>query len=263
MDTFFWLLLFIATLWSLFYFRVYLLPATIVMAIYILFWQEFGGSPPFVQGIAWVVFLAIAIPLNVKNWRRQFISDRVLAIFRKILPSMSQTEREALDAGSVWWDGELFSGKPRWSTLLNTTVSHLNEEEKAFIDGPVEELCRMLDDWQITHKDYDLPEAVWQFLKDKGFFAMIIPKHYGGLEFSALAHSTVVMKVAGRSITAAVTIMVPNSLGPAELLLRYGTEQQKDHYLQRLARGIEIPCFALTSPQAGSDAAAMTDSGVV
>ncbi|MGD8886651.1 MAG: acyl-CoA dehydrogenase, partial [Gammaproteobacteria bacterium] len=137
MDTFFWLLLFIATLWSLFYFRVYLLPATIVMAIYILFWQEFGGSPPFVQGIAWVVFLAIAIPLNVKNWRRQFISDRVLAIFRKILPSMSQTEREALDAGSVWWDGELFSGKPRWSTLLNTTVSHLNEEEKAFIDGPV------------------------------------------------------------------------------------------------------------------------------
>ncbi|MGD8566737.1 MAG: acyl-CoA dehydrogenase [Gammaproteobacteria bacterium] len=263
MATSFWLLLFIATMGSLFYFRISLLPATIIVAIYVLFWQEFAGSPPFIQGIAWIVFLAIAIPLNVKTWRRRLISDRALAMFRKILPTMSQTEREALDAGSVWWDGELFSGKPRWSRLLNTHISHLSEDEQAFIDGPVNELCRMLDDWQITHHDHDLPEQVWQFLKDKGFFAMIIPKRYGGLEFSALAHSTVVMKVAGRSITAAVTIMVPNSLGPAELLLRYGTEEQKDHYLQRLARGIEIPCFALTSPEAGSDAAAMTDTGIV
>ena len=259
----FWLLLLVATLWSLFYFRVSLLPSSIIVAIYILFWQEFAGSPPFVQGIAWIVFLAIIIPLNVKAWRRQFISDRVLTVFRKIMPAMSQTEREALDAGSVWWDGELFSGKPNWPILLNAPVGQLTEEEKAFIDGPVDELCRMLDDWQITHHDHDLPEEVWQFLKDKGFFAMIIPKRYGGLEFSALAHSSVVTKVAGRSITAAVTIMVPNSLGPAELLLRYGTDAQKDHYLQRLAKGIEIPCFALTSPDAGSDAAAMTDSGVV
>jgi acyl-CoA dehydrogenase len=146
---------------------------------------------------------------------------------------------------------------------LHSPVSQLSTEEKAFIDGPVEELCHMLDDWQITQQDCDLSPEVWQFIKDNGFFGMIIPKQYGGLEFSALAHSTVVMKVASRSITAAVTIMVPNSLGPAELLLRYGTDEQKDHYLERLARGIEVPCFALTSPEAGSDAAAMTDTGIV
>ena len=151
------------------------------------------------------------------------------------MPTMSQTEREALEAGNVWWDGELFSGKPNWRALLNTPEGKLSEEEQEFIDGPVEELCHMLDDWQITQYDNDLHPEVWQFIKDKGFFGMIIPKQYGGLEFSALAHSTVVMKIAGRSITAAVTIMVPNSLGPAELLLRYGTDEQKENNIVYLS----------------------------
>jgi acyl-CoA dehydrogenase len=184
-------------------------------------------------------------------------------MFRRVMPAMSDTEREALEAGSVWWDGELFSGRPRWSRLMDTPAPKLSPEERAFLDGPVEILCGMIDDWRITNDERDLPPEVWAYLKAQGFFGMIIPKQYGGREFSALGHSSVVMKVAGRSITAAVTVMVPNSLGPAELLLRYGTDAQKDHYLPRLARGEEVPCFALTSPEAGSDAAAMTDTGVV
>ncbi len=187
----------------------------------------------------------------------------MLDLFRSVMPPMSQTEREALEAGTVWWDGELFSGAPNWNTLLNTPKPQLSKEEQDFLDGPTEQLCQMLDDWNITHERRDLPPETWQFIKDNGFFGMIIPKRYGGLEFSALAHSSVVTKIASRSVTAAVTVMVPNSLGPAELILHYGSDEQKDHYLQRLAKGKEIPCFALTSADAGSDAAAMTDSGIV
>ena len=263
MNAMFWSIFFIATIWSLFYFRTPLAAGSIITAIAILIWQEFSGAPPFLNALVWICYLAITVPLNVTSVRRQLVSDRILTVFRKIMPTMSQTEREALNAGSVWWDGELFSGKPDWQKLLETPTGILTKEEQAFLDGPVEELCHMLNDWQITQQDYDLPPEVWQFIKDQGFFGMIIPKRYGGLEFSALAHSSVVMKVAGRSITAAVTIMVPNSLGPAELLLRYGTDEQKDYYLQRLAKGIEVPCFALTSPDAGSDAASMTDAGIV
>ncbi len=197
------------------------------------------------------------------HWRKRWISGPLLRLFRGMLPPMSDTEREALEAGTVWWDGELFSGRPRWRKLHRQPAPELSREEQAFLDGPTEELCAMLDDWDITHERYDLPPEVWQFIKDQGFFGMIIPRRYGGLEFSALAHSAVVMKIATRSITAAVTVMVPNSLGPAKLLLEYGTQEQKDYYLPRLARGEEIPCFALTSPQAGSDASAMPDFGVV
>ncbi|HKB55275.1 MAG TPA: acyl-CoA dehydrogenase, partial [Ramlibacter sp.] len=167
------------------------------------------------------------------------------------------------DAGTVWWDGDLFSGRPDWDKLLAVPAPALTAEEQAFVDGPCEELCGMCDDWEITHERQDLPPRAWQFMKDKGFLGMIIPKKYGGLEFSALAHSAVVMKLATRSNAAAVSVMVPNSLGPAELLLHYGTEEQKNYYLPRLARGLEIPCFALTSPEAGSDAAAIPDFGVV
>jgi len=176
---------------------------------------------------------------------------------------MSDTEREALEAGTVWWEAELFNGKPRWDKLQRVPKAQLTAEEQAFLDGPCEQLCRMLDDWEITHERNDLPPKVWQFLKDQGFFGMIIPKQYGGLEFSAIAHSAVVMKVASRSITAGVTVMVPNSLGPAELLMRYGTAAQKSHYLPRLARGQEVPCFGLTNPEAGSDAANIPDRGIV
>jgi acyl-CoA dehydrogenase len=209
------------------------------------------------------VFILAAAVLNIPVLRRTIISDRILAIYRRILPDMSQTEKEAIDAGTVWWDADLFSGKPDWDKPLATPAPRLSAEEQAFLDGPVEELCEMCNDWEITHERQDLPAHVWQFIKDKGFLGMIIPKQYGGLGFSALAHSAVVMKLSTRSSTAAISVMVPNSLGPGELLLHYGTEQQKNHYLPRLARGQEVPCFALTSPEAGSDAAAIPDFGVV
>ncbi|MDL1865208.1 acyl-CoA dehydrogenase [Betaproteobacteria bacterium PRO5] len=195
--------------------------------------------------------------------RINIVSSLVLRIFRKLLPQISQTEQEALDAGTVWWEGALFSGKPDWNQLLAYPKPELTPEEKAFLNGPVEQLCAMLDEWHITHERHDLPPHVWQFIRENRFFSLIIPKEYGGLGFSALAHSEVVMKISSRSNTAAVTVMVPNSLGPAELLLHYGTEEQKDHYLPRLANGSEIPCFALTGPDAGSDAGSIPDTGIV
>ena len=196
------------------------------------------------------------------NVRRNFISRPVLSAFKRVLPPVSDTEREALEAGTVWWDAELFSGKPDWNVFLAIAKPQLSEEEQAFIDGPVEQLCRMLNDWQINQQR-DLPPEVWQYIKEQRLFGMIIPQDYGGLGFSALAHSSVVMKIATRSLSAAVTVMVPNSLGPAELLLHYGTDRQKQYYLPRLADGREIPCFALTGPNAGSDAASLPDRGIV
>ncbi|MGD9021464.1 MAG: acyl-CoA dehydrogenase, partial [Lysobacterales bacterium] len=199
----------------------------------------------------------------VKPLRRLFISNRLFSLYRKVMPKLSRTEREALEAGTVWWDAELFSGKPRWRQLLKQPRPALSEREQAFLDGPVEELCLMLDDWEISDQHRDLPEPVWKFIREQGFFGMIIPEEYGGLGFSAQANSAVVMKLASRNITAAVTVMVPNSLGPGELLLHYGSDEQKAHYLPRLASGEEIPCFALTSPLAGSDASAIPDTGIV
>jgi acyl-CoA dehydrogenase len=212
---------------------------------------------------AWLLFVLIAALLLVSNLRRKLLVAPLLAVYRKVLPEMSDTERESLEAGTVWWEAELFSGQPDWHKLLGYTAPKLTAEEQAFVDGPVNELCSMVNDWEITEELHDLPQQVWDYLKQQGFFAIIIPRKYGGLEFSANAHSAVVMKVASRSISAAVTVMVPNSLGPAKLLLTYGTEAQKEHYLPRLARGIDIPCFALTGPEAGSDAASMPDTGVV
>ena len=179
---------------------------------------------------------------------------RSSACYKSVLPQMSQTEQEALDAGSVWWDADLFSGKPDWKKMLAYPAAKLTAEEQAFVDGPVEELCGMLDEWDINHERMDLSPEAWKFIRDKGFLGIIIPKSYGGLGFSAFAHSEIVTKISTRSGAAAVTVMVPNSLGPAELLIHYGTEEQKNHYLPRLAKGQEIPCFALTNPEAGSDA---------
>nr|WP_301288474.1 acyl-CoA dehydrogenase [Natronospira proteinivora] len=213
--------------------------------------------------ISWGIFLLAAGLLNIAPLRRALISRPALAGFRRVMPEMSDTEREALEAGTVWWEGELFSGRPQWKELLKLPKSQLSEEEQAFLDGPVNELCGMLDEWRITHEWADLPPEAWRFIKEKGFFAMIIPKAYGGLEFSALAQSEVLTRVAGCSPTAASLIAVPNSLGPGELLEKYGTDEQKNHYLPRLARGDEIPCFGLTGPRNGSDAASLTDTGVV
>ncbi len=195
--------------------------------------------------------------------RRNLLSRPLFTWARKALPAMSDTEREALEAGDVWWDAALFTGKPDWNALLATPPAALSAEEREFLDGPVEHLCAMLDDWRINTELHDLPPEVWAYLRSERFFGMIIPKDYGGRGFSAYAHSEVVRKISTRSIAAAVTVMVPNSLGPGELLIRFGTPAQRDHWLPRLADGREIPCFGLTSPEAGSDAAAMVDRGVI
>lgn len=222
-----------------------------------------GGFNFFWGLVFWTTFLVPAVLLGLPHIRQQFLARPLLQRIRKILPPMSETERDAIEAGSVWWEAELFRGAPDWQLLKNYKLPVLSDEERAFIEGPVEQLCAMIDDWDITHKRLDLPPEIWAFLKQHRFFGMIIPRHYGGLEFSAYGHSAVVTKIAARSITAGVTVMVPNSLGPAELLLHYGTDEQKDHYLPRLADGRDIPCFALTGPYAGSDAGAIPDHGVV
>ncbi|MEC7689921.1 MAG: acyl-CoA dehydrogenase FadE [Pseudomonadota bacterium] len=212
---------------------------------------------------SWLLFLIIAVPLSMPDVRRKFISSRLLAFYKKVSPEMSATEQEAIDAGTVWWDGELFSGKPDWNKLHAIPKGRLTAEEKAFLDGPVDRVCHMVDEWQINHQNADLPPEIWAYLKEHKFFAMIIKKKYGGLQFSAYAQSRVLQKLAGCSAVLSSTVGVPNSLGPGELLQHYGTKEQQDYYLPRLANGEEIPCFALTGPEAGSDAGAIPDTGVV
>src|SRR5229473_1528138 len=201
--------------------------------------------------------------MSDSSFRRDWISKPIFRWAKHVLPSLSDTEREAIEAGDVWWDADLFSGNPDWARLLAFPPAVLSVEEQAFLDGPVDQLCGMLDDWRINWELRDLPPEVWNFLKRHKFFAMIIPKAYGGLGFSAYAHSQVIRKLATRSLPGAVTAMVPNSLGPGELLHKFGTKEQQDYWLPRLAEAKEIPCFGLTSPEAGSDAASMIDSGVI
>jgi acyl-CoA dehydrogenase len=257
-----WFIVLIALVLAVCYRRTSLLTATLVIGMWLTAYLLAYGPTPFGQGL-WAVFLLIFMPLNIDPLRLKLISRPMFRLMKAALPPMSQTEREALEAGTVWWDAQLFSGKPDWKMLQDLPAAKLSAEEQAFIDGPVETLCAMLNDWDITRNRMDLPPEVWDYIKREKFCGMIIPKHYGGLEFSEMAHSEVVMKISSRSSTAAVTVMVPNSLGPAKLLLVYGTEEQKNHYLPRLARGEEIPAFALTGPQAGSDAGAIPDTGIV
>ena len=219
-----------------------------------------AGSAGF---IGWAIYILAIAVFAVSGIRQSLISRKALAVFKKVLPAMSQTEKEALDAGTVWWEAELFKGKPEWKKLHAIQTPKLSAEEQAFLDGPVNEVCAMVNDFQVTHELADLPPEVWQYLKDHKFFAMIIKKKYGGLEFSAYAQSLVLQKLTGVSGVLSSTVGVPNSLGPGELLQHYGTEEQKDYYLPRLAEGKEIPCFALTSPEAGSDAGSIPDYGVV
>ncbi len=210
-----------------------------------------------------VVLATALVPLNLTAWRQRYLSAPFLKQYRRMLPELSDTEAAAMEAGTVGWEGELFSGNPDWDALRQRPWLGLSKEEQAFVDGPVETLCGMLDSWSISHERADLPPDVWRYLKDNRFFGMIIPKEYGGLGFSALAHRAVLQKISSVDPVAGTTVAVPNSLGPGELILHYGTEEQKDHYLPRLASGQEIPCFALTSPRAGSDATSITDHGVV
>ncbi|MDF2490899.1 MAG: fadE, partial [Pseudomonas sp.] len=242
--------------------RISPLPALGAVAVYLVLMGLSGHAPGWLLIILWLLVAATAAFVLLPDVRIRRFSAPMFSWFQRTLPPMSQTEREAIDAGTVWWDGELFSGRPQWNTLLGYPAARLTEEEQAFIDGPTEDLCALVSDWQIG-QDMDLPPAAWAHIKQHGFFALIIPKEYGGKGFSAYAHSQVAMKLATRSGDLASTVMVPNSLGPAELLLHYGTDEQRNHYLPRLARGDEIPCFALTGPLVGSDAGAMPDTGVV
>ena len=262
MASFLWFALFVGGALVLAYQRASLLTATVSYGAALLLYSWFGHA-----SLAWLIVLWLVLAgmvlLNLDPFRLRVITRPFLRQYRRMLPSMSQTEKDALEAGTVWWDGELFTGGPDWDKLLSAAPPRLSAEEQAFLDGPCEELCRMIDEWDITHRRADMPPQMWDYVKSKGFFAMIIPKKYGGLEFSAYAHSSVLVKLASRSALVASTIAVPNSLGPAELLLHYGTEEQRNHYLPRLARGEDVPCFALTGPRAGSDAASIPDTGVV
>jgi len=263
MGFLFWFAVVAVATYLLATFKATLLAATVVGAVGLLIANAFGFLGGFFGGLLVVLFIAAAVLFNVRSLRMKFVSSPFLDYVRKVLPPMSNTEREAIEAGTVWWDAELFQGAPAWEKLLEYPEAALTEEEQAFVDGPAEELCSMMDDWAITFESNNLPKPVWDHIKQNRFLGMVIPKEYGGLGFSAMAHSEVVTKLSARSVSGGVCVMVPNSLGPGELLLHYGTDEQKNYYLPRLARGEEIPCFALTGPSAGSDAGAMPDFGVV
>jgi len=254
--------LFVLAVVHLAYRRLPLLSFTAAFTVLLLAYGLFGNPPGLWLGLLLLLLTCFWL-LNLRPLRIALISGPFMRTYRRLLPSMSDTERDALEAGTVWWDGELFTGSPNWRRLQQAPPPRLSAEEQAFLDGPCETLCGMLDDFDITHRRGDLPPQVWDYIRAQRFFAMIIPRRYGGLEFSTYAHSCVLVKLAARSVTCASTVAVPNSLGPAELLVHYGTEEQKNHYLPRLAQGLEIPCFALTGPRAGSDAAAIPDTGVV
>ena len=236
---------------------------TLVTAATLLLFTVFGQASIAALVLAWLVFALLAGPLNHLPTRRQYITRHILEIYKKLAPKLSDTETIALESGTVGWEGELFSGKPDFKQLLDQPIPKLSAEERAFLDGPTEKLCALIDEWEITHKLADLSPEVWDYIKQERFFGMIIPKQYGGLGFSALAHSRVLQKISSSCITVAVTVAVPNSLGPAELLLHYGTDEQKNYYLPRLATGEEIPCFGLTGPTAGSDATSIPDIGII
>jgi acyl-CoA dehydrogenase len=231
-------------------------------AVWLVGWRLTGIASPLLFDATALLLTVLAVLFGVPPIRRAAITRNVMPMFAKVLPRLGETERIALEAGTVWWDAELFGGRPNWDKLLAFKPQPLSADEQAFLDGPVAELCARLDDWQINQQR-DLPTSIWAFLKTNGFFGMIIPKEYGGHGFSAIAHSRIVTRISSRSVAAAVTVMVPNSLGPGELLLHYGTEEQRKYYLPRLAKGDEVPCFGLTGPEAGSDAAATQSTGVV
>lgn len=252
------LLLFVVVLVVIFYYQLPLIVGSII-TIGLLF------SLGFTSIFYWFLLapaLAIVLVLNLPTLRLSLISEPVYGLLKKAMPKMSITEKEAIEAGTTWWEKDLFSGRPDWSKFSEITLPTLTEKEQSFIDVEVSELCELLDEYQI-HQDKDLSPEAWQYIKDKGFFGLIIPEEFGGRDFSPYAQSRVMSKIASRSITAAVTAMVPNSLGPGELLMKYGTDEQKQRWLPGLAKGIEIPCFGLTGPEVGSDAGAIPDVGIV
>ncbi len=263
MSTLLGLGLWLGGLIALAYCRTSILTATGFIAAGLILTTFLSSLGWFTLLVLWAVFGSIAFVLNNPDLRKRFITNPAFDALSKSLPTLSETERVALEAGTVGWEGELFSGQPQWEKLLTIPAPKLSDEEEAFLNNEVKTLCEMANDWEITHTLNDLPEPIWQYLIKNGFFALVIPKKYGGKGFSEYAHSEILCMLAGRSLTLASTVAVPNSLGPGELLLRYGTQQQADYYLPRLASGEEIPCFALTGPEAGSDAGAIPDTGII
>lgn len=253
----------LAAVLGLAYFSVPVFVWTITLGVVLLGVTYFGKLNLLFLLVCWLIYVFAAAYANLNSLRKNYITKPLIQKLQKRMPPISETEREAIESGNVWWEKELFCGKPEWKKLHEIPQPKLSIEEQAFLDNQVETLCNMLDDWKIVRDDGDLTKESWDYLKSERFFGMVIPKEYGGLGFSALAHSTIVIKIATRSMSAAVNAMVPNSLGPGELLVHYGTKEQKEYYLPRLAAGEEIPCFALTGPEAGSDAGAITDKGIV
>lgn len=260
MESILGLLLVLAALLTIFYQELPLLLGSVVFAVV---WLIAGVVAPWLwHPLALLPMLGVLVVINNPTWRVRFLSRPVFRLLAKAMPGISDTERQVLESGATWWEQDLFTGKPDWQRFSAIDPPHLSDEERQFLDNEVVELCEIVDDWEI-HDLQDLPERVWQFLKEKGFFGLIIPREYGGKDFGPYAQSLINSKIASRSMTAAVTAMVPNSLGPGELLNKYGTDEQKQRWLPRLARGEEIPCFALTGPEAGSDAGSLPDTGIV
>ena len=253
----------LAAIWFMAYKGYSRVSWSIATVVYFLGLAVFGVIGPLGLFIAAIVFGAPIVIFNVESLRKSLVTKKVFAGFKAVLPPMSDTEREALEAGATWWETEMFRGKPDWSYLLNFKRTQLTEEERSFLDNETDTLCSMLDEWEILNERHDIPPEGWDYIREHKFFAMLIPKEHGGLGFSALAQSTIVAKIASRSLTTAVTVMVPNSLGPGELLVHYGTKAQQDKWLPGLADGSEIPCFGLTGPEVGSDAGALPDYGIV
>jgi acyl-CoA dehydrogenase len=245
------------------YYRANIYIWTIAYGAYYILLSVFSSLSLTSLIILWFLYIVMVVLFDIKPLRQALISKHIFNIFQRSLPTLSVTEKQALAAGTVGWDADLFSGIPDWNKCLSYPPAIMSEEERLFLNGPVSKLCAMINNWDITHNRFNLPKKIWDFLKEQGFFGIIIPKEYGGKGFSAYAHSAILTKIAGRSMSVASVVAVPNSLGPAELLLHYGTSEQQNCYLPRLAAGIEIPCFALTSEEAGSDASAMPDYGIV
>jgi acyl-CoA dehydrogenase len=269
MSTLVFLVLLIATVTALGMFKARVGIWAIALGALLFVWQSglLTGDPTFPLSSVWALLAWIPIgvlaALSVPEVRRKFFVTPAFNHLKKTLPKVSDTEQQALDAGTVGFDAELFSGTPDWTKLRAIPPVTLSPDEQAFLDGPADQLCQLIDDWQIRHAEREIPEAIWDFVKQHGFLGMLISKEHGGLGFSAQAQSLILGKIASRSPDVVTIVMVPNSLGPGELIEKYGTDQQKHHYLPRLARGDEIPCFSLTGPTSGSDAATMRDIGTV
>ena len=257
-----WSVIFIVSAAVVVYQRVQPWVISLVFGILLFLFSFFHSSSLLLLIFCWGIWLGWVMLFNFTSIRCHVMTRPLFMIAKKLMPKISETEAAVLESGGLGWEAEVFRGKPSWKKLLSIPAPQLTDEERDFLEGPVEKLCQMVDNWQIA-KELKMPDEIWAFLKTQGFFGLIIPKKYGGKEFSELAHSAVIVKTASINTTLGTAVSVPNSLGPAELLLHYGTEEQKNYYLPRLAKGEEIPCFALTSPVAGSDAASLIDNGIV